>query len=102
MDPLNTTVLAGMNVEFNCRIKSLTKPNIKWMKQISKLEYANYIVQNNLNGENSNIGEIISEIKQAHKETQDFSKSEEDEMLKSFYSATTLSPLSVIENRDLP
>ena len=49
MDPLNSTIVAGMNAEFNCKIRSITKPNIKWMKQISKSEYSNYVQQNNVN-----------------------------------------------------
>ncbi len=38
-----------MNAIFNCKIKSNTQPNIKWMKQISKLEYSNYVQQNDIN-----------------------------------------------------
>jgi hypothetical protein len=86
-----------MNAEFNCKIKSKTKPNIKWMKQITRLEYAKYIVQNNLNSDDiANLAEIVSSdqgLKQKNKDTRVLLNDDDEE----FYSASTLSPLSVIE-----
>lgn len=54
LDPLNATIIAGMDAVFNCKIKSANLPNIKWMKQISKTEYSNYVQQNNVPHLNSN------------------------------------------------
>lgn len=46
LEPINTTISAGMDAVFTCKVKSTYKPNIKWMKQISKVEYTNYVIQN--------------------------------------------------------
>ncbi|RNA06547.1 fibroblast growth factor receptor-like 1 [Brachionus plicatilis] len=49
LDPMNTTISSGMDAIFTCKVKSTYKPNIKWMKQISKAEYTNYVIQNSNN-----------------------------------------------------
>ncbi|CAF0849721.1 unnamed protein product [Brachionus calyciflorus] len=51
LDPMNSTISTGMDAIFTCKVKSQNLPNIKWMKQISKAEYTNYVIQNS-NSEN--------------------------------------------------
>ena len=100
--PLNATIMAGMSAELSCRVKSLTKPSIKWMKQISKSEYANYIVQNSANSENlsvelANIGKQLSASSQDSKLKFPSVDAIDEDVLKSFYAASTLSPLAIVE-----
>lgn len=88
---MNSTIMSGMDAVFTCRIKSLTQPNIKWMKQITKAEYKNYVVQNNINiNPELLLGEPASK-------PSDQVDSSDDDMLKSFYSMSTLPPLSIVE-----
>ena len=49
LEPSNVTISSGMDAVFTCKVKSTYKPNIKWMKQISKIEYTNYVIQNSNN-----------------------------------------------------
>lgn len=46
LEPANVTISSGMDAVFTCKVKSTHKPSIKWMKQISKIEYTNYVIQN--------------------------------------------------------
>lgn len=47
---LNTTIIADMDAILECKIKHSNSnlPSVKWMKQITKSEYDNYVSQNNL------------------------------------------------------
>ena len=84
LDPLNATIIAGMEAVFNCKVKSNTLPNIKWMKQISKTEYSNYVQQNNV---------PILSSSQVH-------SMGNDEILKSFYQQpSTPSPYELNSNK---
>lgn len=72
-----------MDAVFNCKVKSTSVPNIKWMKQITRAEYTNYVIQNS-NNENL----LMSEENSNEKESDEF---------KSLYVLSTLPSLKVIE-----
>lgn len=73
-----------MDAVFNCKVKSSTVPNIKWMKQITKTEYSNYVQQNNM---------PILSSSQVH-------SMGNDEILKSFYQQpSTPSPFELNSNK---
>ena len=107
VEPTNATILADTDAVFNCHIKNnddrrhTNMPTIKWMKQISRAEYADYIIQNNINEAS---GETQSSESNTENENENESASnergpslDEDDMLKSFYSASTLPPLHILE-----
>ncbi len=76
----NTTVIADMDAILECTFKysSSSIPTVKWMKQISSVEYENYILQNNVNSpEIFNPSSILNN----------------NDELKTFYQANTKAPL---------
>ena len=96
-----------MDAVFNCTLASLTKP--KWMKQITRAEYKNYVIQNN-----PSELQLLSQLDKLNKPTEskksddllddDEMKStninDADESIKGFYVMSTQSPLSPVGTVD--
>jgi len=113
LEPVNITILAGMDAVLNCRVKSDTRLNLKWMKQISRAEYANYVIQNNAHAVESfassgsaalPIDESVSSLNEQDNINNNInSKNDEmngiDDSLQGLYQASTLAPLSFIEKK---
>ena len=89
--PLNMTIVSGSDAIFTCKLGSNTKA--KWMKQISRAEYANFVIQNN-----PSQLQLLSRLGSLN--NQRSTENDQDQSLKSFYDLSTQSPLAPLGTRD--